>query len=50
MELTGIPHRIVIGDRALADGNIEYKGRRDEDSRLIPREEIVTFLREHLQA
>jgi prolyl-tRNA synthetase len=44
MELTGIPHRIVIGDRALADGNIEYKGRQDEDSQLIKREDIVEFL------
>ena len=44
MELVGIPHRIVIGDRALAEGNIEYKGRRDEDSKLIPREEAVAFL------
>ena len=44
MELIGIPHRIVIGDRALAEGNIEYKGRRDEDSQLIPREEAVAFL------
>ena len=33
MELVGIPHRIVIGDRALAEDNIEYKGRRDDDSR-----------------
>lgn len=49
MELIGIPHRIVIGDRALADGNIEYKGRRDEDSQLIPRDDIVTFLQEQLQ-
>ena len=44
MELTGIPHRIVIGDRALAEDNIEYKGRRDEDARLVPRSEIVNFL------
>ncbi|RLQ20321.1 proline--tRNA ligase [Seongchinamella sediminis] len=49
MELTGIPHRIVIGDRALANGNIEYKGRRDEESRLLPRDEILAFLREQLQ-
>jgi prolyl-tRNA synthetase len=27
MELLGIPHRIVIGDRTLADGEIEYQGR-----------------------
>ena len=44
MELIGIPHRIVIGDRALAEDNIEYKGRRDEESRLLPRDEIVDFL------
>ncbi len=44
MELIGIPHRIVIGDRALAEGNIEYKGRRDADSQLVPRGEIVEFL------
>jgi len=44
MELVGIPHRIVIGDRALAEGNIEYKGRSDDDSQLIPREEAMAFL------
>ena len=48
MELTGIPHRIVIGDRALAEGNIEYKGRRDEDSQLVPQDEIVDFLTSRL--
>ena len=45
MELIGIPHRIVIGDRALAEGNIEYKGRRDADSRLIPQGDVVEFIR-----
>jgi prolyl-tRNA synthetase len=50
MELIGIPHRLVIGDRALADGNLEYKGRRDEDSQLIPRDEALDFLLEQLQA
>jgi prolyl-tRNA synthetase len=50
MELIGIPHRIVIGDRALAEGNVEYKGRRDDDSQLIPRGDIVSFLQEKLQA
>ncbi len=48
MELMGIPHRIVIGDRALGEGNIEYKHRRDEDSRNIPRGDIVDFLRGEL--
>jgi prolyl-tRNA synthetase len=44
MELIGIPHRIVVGDRALADNNIEYKGRRDEEPQLVPRAEIMDFL------
>jgi prolyl-tRNA synthetase len=44
MELTGIPHRIVIGDRALAEGNIEYKGRRDQDSELVAQDQIIDFL------
>lgn len=35
MELLGIPHRLVIGDRALAEGNLEYKGRRDAEPTLI---------------
>lgn len=48
MELIGIPHRIVIGDRALAEGNIEYKGRRDSDSQLVPRDRIIDFLLEQL--
>ncbi len=48
MELIGIPHRIVVGDRALADNNIEYKGRRDEESQLIARGEILAFLKSRL--
>ncbi|RLA61342.1 MAG: proline--tRNA ligase [Gammaproteobacteria bacterium] len=44
MELIGIPHRIVIGDRALAQDNVEYKGRQDEDSQLIARGEIMVFV------
>mgnify|MGYP003342688276 CR=1 FL=1 len=44
MELMGIPHRIVIGDRSLAEGQIEYQGRRDEQSRQIPRDGVVDFL------
>ncbi|MCB1706673.1 MAG: proline--tRNA ligase [Halioglobus sp.] len=44
MELIGIPHRIVIGDRALADGNIEYKSRRGDESQLVPQQDILAFL------
>jgi len=48
MELMGIPHRVVIGDRALAEGNLEYKGRRDAEPTLVPQGEILDFLRERL--
>lgn len=46
MELMGIPHRIVIGDRALADGELEYKGRCDTDSVRVAEAEVMTLLRE----
>ena len=48
MELTGIPHRIVIGERALAEDNIEYKGRRDRDAQLVPLAGIMDFLLQRL--
>ena len=48
MELIGIPHRLVIGERGLANGQIEYKGRRDAEACMIAGENIVTFLREKL--
>jgi prolyl-tRNA synthetase len=48
MELVGIPHRVVIGDRALAEGELEYKGRTDEESQRVPRAEILAFLEQRL--
>jgi prolyl-tRNA synthetase len=48
MELLGIPHRVVIGDRALGEGKLEYKGRRDSDAQLIDIDDLVTFLQEQL--
>jgi prolyl-tRNA synthetase len=49
MELIGIPHRVVIGDRALAEDKLEYKGRRDADSQLVDRSSILDFLLSRLQ-
>ena len=40
-ELLGIPHRIVIGDRALKEGNVEYAERRSGESISVPLNEIV---------
>ncbi len=39
MELIGVPHRVVIGDRGLKEGQIEYKGRRDAAPRNLPLDE-----------
>jgi prolyl-tRNA synthetase len=43
-ELIGIPHRIVISDRGLAAGELEYRHRRDSESRNLKREEALVLL------
>lgn len=43
-ELMGIPHRVVIGDRGLEAGTIEYKARRDTDKQEIASDELLSFL------
>ena len=48
MELIGIPHRVVIGDRALAEGNLEYKKRGAQESQDVPQDDIVEFLLQQL--
>ena len=48
MELIGIPHRVVIGERGLKEGQFEYKGRRDAEATMIPQAEILATLREKL--
>jgi prolyl-tRNA synthetase len=49
MELIGIPHQLVIGDRGLKQGQLEYKGRQDEDKQLIALENAVTFIEQQLR-
>ncbi len=48
MELIGIPHRLVLGERSLDKGEVEYKGRRDEKSQQIPLEEAISFIKAKL--
>jgi len=50
MELIGIPHRVVISERNLAAGQVEYRGRRDADNTLIARDGLLDGLRERLAA
>ncbi|MDA8095259.1 MAG: proline--tRNA ligase [Betaproteobacteria bacterium] len=44
MELLGIPHRIVVGERGLKEGAIEYQGRTDTASQRVPLEGAVEQL------
>jgi prolyl-tRNA synthetase len=42
-ELIGVPHRLVIGERGLKDGKIEYQGRRETEPTLVPADEAAAF-------
>ena len=44
MELTGIPHRLVISDRGVKNGTLEYKGRSDTENQDIPLEDGIAFV------
>ncbi len=48
MELIGIPHRIVIGDRGLDSGTVEYQGRLDKESQEVAFADIVSFIKAKL--
>ncbi len=47
-ELIGIPHRIVLGDRGLSAGNLEYRHRRETESTEIPMTDAVAYIRHKL--
>ncbi|MBJ9953240.1 MULTISPECIES: proline--tRNA ligase [unclassified Acinetobacter] len=44
LELTGIPHRIVIGEKGLDAGTFEYKGRKDTDSVNLSKADLLAKL------
>ncbi|HLP97669.1 MAG TPA: proline--tRNA ligase [Sideroxyarcus sp.] len=48
LELIGIPHRIVIGDRGLKENNVEYQGRRDEAAQVVPLQEVAKLVQSKL--
>jgi len=50
MELIGIPHRLVISERHLAAGQVEYRGRSDAAPTMLHRDGLLAALRERLQA
>jgi prolyl-tRNA synthetase len=48
MELIGIPHCIIVGDRGLDAGTVEYKSRTAKDNEEILFEDIIAFLKAKL--
>ena len=50
MELLGIPHHVVIGDRSLANGLLEYKHRAGTERAEVPATGILAFLQERISA
>lgn len=45
MELIGVPHQIIIGERNLDDNKVEYKNRRSGEKQLMALDEIADFVR-----
>jgi prolyl-tRNA synthetase len=50
LELIGIPHRVVIGERGLKEGVVEYKGRKDAEALQVPLQEIAKFVQSRVCA
>jgi prolyl-tRNA synthetase len=49
-ELLGIPHRLVVGERGLEAGKLEYRGRRDTESQEFPLDDALSFIRSRMAA
>ena len=43
-DLMGVPHRLVVGERGLADGLVEYKARHAEQAESIPLNQVLAFM------
>ncbi len=48
LELIGIPHRIVIGDRSLKESNVEYQGRKDEAAQVVALQDVLRLVQSKL--
>ena len=49
-ELVGVPHRVVISDRGLKEGQLEYQGRRDAQATPVAVSDVVAWLKGKLAA
>jgi len=50
MELIGIPHRVVVGERGLKQGKLEYQDRCDQASTPVAMDELIDFVKARLCA
>ena len=50
MELIGVPHMLVIGEKNLANGEIEYKNRRNGEKQMIAKDDLLAFLKAQVKA
>ncbi|MDG1495647.1 MAG: proline--tRNA ligase [Porticoccaceae bacterium] len=48
IELIGVPHRIVIGERGLGEGNVEYRNRREPENQHIAMDKLDDFIAENI--
>jgi len=48
VELIGIPHRVVIGDRGLEGGTVEYRNRREPENQHIAMDKLDEFINENV--
>ena len=48
-ELVGLPHRVVLSDRGLKEGQVEYQGRRDAEATKLPLTELLAHLKAKLE-
>ncbi len=47
-ELVGVPHRVVISDRGLKEGQVEYQGRRDAEASKLALSDVLPHLKAKL--
>lgn len=49
MELIGVPHRVVVGERGLDKGEVEYRARTDSENQMLPLQGFVDFIRQRIE-
>jgi prolyl-tRNA synthetase len=49
-ELIGVPHRLVVSDRGLKEGQLEYQHRRDTAATKVAATQALSFLKDRLRA